>query len=125
MNRWQQRLKRTVDILKSNNLRFDCYEGHIPYLLCSKDYMGTLMKYDYGVDIGYCGNTLYFNTVGVQGRMKTSKDLIRITTDWDYDKLMREIGKVKFLNHTSKALTENLKRILKEKFPNSSKFEMF
>lgn len=125
LNRWQERLKRSIDELKKRGLKFDCYEAHVPYLLCKHDYIGTVMQYPYGFETGMCGNTLYFNTIRAQGRMKTSKDLVRIKSDWDYNKMLLEINKVRFLNHTSAALTDDLKRILKEKFPNPSKFEMF
>lgn len=125
LNRWQQRLKRTVDVLKSNGFNHDCYEAHTPYLLNSADFMSTLMKYDYGVDIGYCGNTLYFNTIRAKGRMKTNRDLARIASSFEYDVLRAKVGHVKFLNHTKKGLNDQLKKILQEKFPNPSKYEMF
>jgi len=125
LNRWQSRLKRTVEVLKRNGFNHDCYEAHSPYLLDSKDFMSTLMQYDYGVDIGYCGNTLYFNTIRAKGRMKTNFDLVRINKPLELDVLKGKLGHSKFLNHTNKGLNDNLKKILQEKFPNPSGYEIF
>lgn len=125
LNRWQSRLKRTVDILKKNGFKHNCYEAHCPYLLDSKNYMKTLMQYDYGVDIGYCGNTLYFNTINAPGRVKTNRDMLRVTKPMTRDEIMSKLAFVRFMNNTKKGLTDTFKQILQEKFPNPSKFEMF
>ncbi len=125
LNRWQSRLKRTVDVLKTNGFNHDCYEAHSPYLLDSSNFMSTLMQYDYGVDIGYCGNTLYFNSIRAKGRMKTILDLVRINCPLEADVLRGKLSHPKFLNHTNKGLNDNLKKILQEKFPNPSKYETF
>lgn len=125
LNRWQQRLKRTISVLKERGFTHDCYEAHTPYLIDSSNYMSTLMQYDYGVDLGYCGNTLYFNTLKKPGRVITKRDLARITSSFDYDILQSKLIGVKFLNHTNKGLNDSLKKILKEKFPEPSKFEIF
>lgn len=125
LNRWQQRLKRTINVLNENKLKHDCYEAHTPYLLNKKDYMQTVFKYDYGHDIGYCGNTLYFNTINAKGRVITKKDLYRVTSAYMYEDLKNKLACVKFLNHTNKGLNEHLKKIIQEKFPRPSRFEMF
>jgi len=125
LNRWQQRLKRTVEVLKKNDFNHDCYESHAPYLLDSSNYMKTLMQYDYGVDIGYCGNTLYFNSIRAKGRVKTNRDLVRIQKPMTRDAIMSKLSYAKFLNHTNKGMNDDLGKILKERFPKQSKYETF
>jgi len=123
-NRWVMRLERTVAVLKERGHRWDCYESHTPYLIDKELYPKTLFQYDYGSDIGYCGNTLYFNSLNIKGK-ETAKDQIGLLLEpVHHVEKIEEICKNKmFLNYQDKAINENLLLYLQKKFPNKSQYE--
>lgn len=123
-NRWQIRINRTIEVLRELKLPTDCYEAHIPYLLSKSNYAKVLFQYDYGFDRGYCGNTLYYNTLKVKNKELNSDTLVRLI-DQIVDRTVLETlcDNKQFLNYTDKALNDNLLLYLQRKFPNKSKYE--
>lgn len=125
LNRWQRRLWRTFEVLKKNKLKFDCYEAHIPYLVDKTLFPETLLKYDFGYDLGYTGNTLYFNTLGIKGKMITQFDLCRLEKQTIHVQDIKNQAKDKLiLNYTEPAINNVLFDYLRELFPNKSQYEM-
>lgn len=125
LGKWQNRLMRTRDKLKSLNLPSDCFEAHVPYLLSKNNYASILFKYDYGFDKGYCGNTLYFNTLKKKGKEIDANSLARIVDPIVKKETIYEICDNKqFLNYTDKAINDNLLLYLQNKFSAKSKYEV-
>lgn len=122
--RWLTRLERTRKVLESQSLAYNCYDAHIPYMLNKKLYPKTLFKYDYGCDLGYCGNTLYFNTILDKPQAINSSILTRLQAKCDYQEIVKLTTVSRFLNHTYKAINDDLKTFLKEKFNKASSFEL-
>jgi len=123
LNKWQKRLRNTKNALVKNHYSYNCYETHMPCLINKHDFMTTIFKYDYGFDIGYVGNTLYYNTLRANGRSLRPIDLIRLGKKTLASQIIREAtGKV-FLNYTNKAMDENLLNALDHLFPNKSVYE--
>ncbi len=123
LNRWHSRLKRTIDALKSSSLRFDCYEAHCPYLLDKSLFTKTMLRYDYGVDIGYCGNTLYYNTNHIIGKDEAFKYVCPVMNGITYEKIKNESKNKLFLNFNEKGFNEDMRKFLKEKFKEQSIYE--
>jgi hypothetical protein len=125
LNRWQTRLKRTSEVLKERGYKADCYEAHIPYLYDKDLYPQTILQYDYGYDVGYCSNTLYFNTTRAEGKDNVQEVLAKLATQSYTIEFLEIITQNKlFLNYTESAITSVLFEFLKQKFPNKSKFEI-
>lgn len=123
LNRWQKRLKRTFDILKHNKLPYNCYEAHIPYLLNKFEYPKTLMGYDFGNDIGYVGNTLYFNTLKAKCKQITKFDLIRLEKQYTLLELKQLTKDSMLLNYTDSCVGDVLFEYLDGVFPEKSIYE--
>lgn len=123
-NRWQIRLNRTVDKLKEKRLPHDCFEAHVPYLLNKINYANTLFMYDYGMDRGYVGNSLYYNTLLIKGRELESNTLVRLIESIEDRNVLESVcnGK-KYLNYTDAAINDNLFLYLQKTFPVKSKYE--
>lgn len=123
LNKWQTRLKRTVEVLKNKGFsNINCFEAHTPYLLDKKKYVETLLQFDYGNDLGYCGNTLYFNSINqLNYKQSTQQDLLRLVDKQPLCNLLN--SKSRFMNITNKGLSEEVKQFLKIKFPNKTIFE--
>lgn len=123
-NRWQIRLNRTVDQLRERKLPHNCFEAHVPYLLNKKNYASILFQYPYGEDRGLVGNSLYFNTLKVQGKQLEPNDLVRLIDPIEDRMTLESVcsGK-KYLNYTDAAINDNLLLYLQRTFPDKSKYE--
>lgn len=125
LNRWQRRLWRTFEVLKKNKLKFDCYEAHIPYLVDKTLFPETLLKYDFGYDLGYTGNTLYFNTINANGKMIGNFDMLRLEKQQESVQAIQDLAKDKLmLNYTDSAINPALFEYLRQLFPNKSIYEL-
>jgi hypothetical protein len=130
LNRWQQRLQRTVKLLKSKGLQHDCYESHSPYLIYKCEYPRIMLSYDYGCDIGYCSNTLYFNTrreVFPDTPIANINDyhkVLKVETEAPSFEFIHDLAIDKtFLNYSDAAINENLFLYLESLYPFKSKYE--
>jgi hypothetical protein len=115
--RWQMRFSRTIKVLAERGFPVDCFEGHCPYMISTKEYPKVLLQYDYGHDIGYCGNTLYFNTLN-----HINTDDSRVAWASKGADLSTVVAGKHFLN-MNYGLDDTMKNWLQEKFPKKSWFE--
>lgn len=123
LNRWLSRLKRTRDVLKERGFKYDCYEAHVPYLLDKKTYIPTLQNYAFGADIGYCGNTLYFNTINAHGVEPSDHLVCGIESCLDHPQQAPVLDTNLFLYYSDRAINENLFLYLHSLYPLTSIFE--
>lgn len=123
LNKWQTRIKATIDILKERHYRYDIFEAHCPYLIRKKDYPTVMLKYAYGEGIGYCGNTLYYNTMRITGKEKANQDVLKLQQENTYEKIKKECENKLFLNFNQGATNNDLKRFLSVMFPEPSTYE--
>jgi hypothetical protein len=122
LNKWQTRLKRTIEVLKDRGIKNpNCFEAHTPYLLY-KAYIDILMQFDYGNDIGYCGNTLFFNTIKSDFRYCTKSDLIRLDKPYSLQQLQQ--SEARYMNITNRGLNQDVKTFLQNKFNAPCKYEI-
>ncbi len=124
LNRWQTRLHFTLNALKEKGLSYDCYDSHIPVLINKDDYVKTLFQYNYMESGGLCGNTLYFNTVGIKGKELSENTLARINKPHPVQELKDYCNDKMYLNYGNEALNENFLLFLDSLFPEKSLYEI-
>ena len=93
--KWDRRLLSTKQILKERGYEQNIYDLHMPVLIDKTKYKEVMLNYDYGFDNGYCGNTLYFNTIGKKGRevvKNKTKEELQKTKD---DKILKHYEDIK------------------------------
>jgi len=122
--KWEKRLMKTIDVLEKNNKRTNLYEAHIPYAINKHQYPKAVFEYNYGFEDGFCGNTLYFNTIGFVGEQIKENVLARIEKKLD---TLNEVelaceGK-QLLNYTTHSFNEAIKLYLQTKFKEKSIYE--
>ncbi len=122
-NYFYQRLVNTVNILKEFRLPHNCYETHAPYLLNKYEYPKAMLKYDYMHGLGFCGNTLYFNTIREAGRPKDGINHC-YRMQMEKSKITEDIEQFNFLNFNELNETPELFSFLEKKFPNKSPYEI-
>ena len=118
------KLKPTKKVLIERGFQYNCYESHTPYLLNKNAYPKVLLQYDYGAELGYCSNTLYFNSRSISGIEATEQRLIKLEVEYSSaDEIETLRGDKFFLNYTDRAINKNLFVFLETLFPETSKFE--
>jgi hypothetical protein len=121
INKWEARIKSSIEALKEKGFEGNCFESHMPVLYNKNLYPKTILQYSWGEGFGMVGNTLYFNSINAKSRSVEKSDLLRIThisssgrlNDNDYT----------FLNISSKVCVNEIKTFLQNKFPEKTKFE--
>ncbi len=122
LNRWQRRLQKTIEVLQSRQLLYDCYETHIPCLINKNNYTQILFQYDSGDEKGMCGNTLYFNTLRKEGQQLPEGIAIKIDFEVKDKNILEE--KCKDLTHFNYDIMNDVIRdFLQSRFPTKSIYE--
>lgn len=123
---WFRRLKRTFLLLKAYKRPAYHYDCHTPQVMSKDLFPKVMLRYNYGYDIGYTINTLYFNSlyISAKNRLPASRVSVRMNKKSDDYKLNPEYinGKL-FLNHSDEGLTNVLKDFLKSRFTKKSSYE--
>lgn len=117
------RVKNTINVLKSHGLPTHCYECHVPMLLNKEKYIEALSKFDYTKGVGLCGNTIFFNYLGDNGEQPVENVRAFIRKGLPMSKIITECRGKLFLGYQRRALNNNLKNYLKQRFPEKSIYE--
>lgn len=123
LNRWQNRLQATQAVLQAKGLSFNCFESHIPTLLNKQLYIRAIAQYDYVNGRGLCGNTLYFNTLGIKGREIDDSVSLMNPALPTVEAIEKVCEKGKFFNYTENSVNNQLFEFLDKKFPLKSLYE--
>lgn len=124
LGRWKTRLKNTIRALQERGFSANCYEAHIPVLIIKDLFIQTVFQYPYPEGQGMCGNTLYFNSIGEQGKQLPQGHACRIEgliEDYNTLKTLCE-GRLHF-NYAEASINANLFLFLQNNFPNKSIYE--
>jgi hypothetical protein len=118
VNKWRNRLKNTRDILiKEGKTTFN-YDSHIPVVYNGKFFKDIYSKYNWAVEgEGYTINSLYFNNINCEN-IKMIDEKIAFETS-----IEKEIENEIYLGYNNKGLTDKLKLIIENLFPDKSKYE--
>lgn len=118
---WHRRMKATKKVLQKRGRRSINFESHSPVVLNKIWFPAAVCEYDFGNDIGYCGNTLYFNTIGVEP--SNDKHRVHVSRrDEQYDSLIQGCSNAKFLNING-GVTQQHKAFLETIFPDATQYE--
>lgn len=120
-DQWNKRMTRTLKFLKSRGHSTDVFEAHCPYLLEKSVYPCVVLDYCYGEAVGMCGNTLYFNTLGVKGVHNTDH-VTGTSRHHSLEEIHKRVGGIRFLN-INHGVSDAHKEFLQSKFPEKSKYE--
>lgn len=127
LTRWELRLERTLNVLKSKSLQANCYETHMPVMIDKNSYMRILLNYDYGEGNGMCGNTIYFNNVEEIVKIHLLEELLcRVEQKiLDMNELQLQVKPNYLLNYTVNSYNEVIDQFLRARFNEPSKVELF
>ena len=126
VKRWRRRLHNTIGVLKEKKLPQNCYETHIPVRLSKKTFPEIMKEFNYSDVPGLCGNTLYFNSIFIEG-VELDKNLaIKIEEAQTTVEAIEKMCAWKtHLNYSEAATNSQLFDFLEKKFPIQSKYEIF
>lgn len=125
ISRWKQRLKRAFDCLQHKGLTSYNYESHIPMIVDKLLFPKIMMEFPYyeengGVTI----NTPYFNTVLQEHKLLPSVFKESIEDPCTVSQLIPIFQSRTIVNYNNNGFNDDLKAVIKDLFPNKSKFEL-
>lgn len=122
LNFWRGRLKRTMEVLKKENLstlHFDC---HTPIIFNKREFPEIIKMFDYQNDIGYTMKSLYGNVMYPDGPFLTSQKRT-IFHHYTLDQIERRLTGPTFMSFNDHGLNRSLKWWLIDNFPERSSYE--
>lgn len=122
-SKYGMRVLTTLSTLKKEGLPTHIYESHCPVILNKEKYKEILSKYDFTHGKGYVGNTLYFNNILNNGEQPVENVRGFIKKNMTMGQIITECKGKLFLGYQRRALNENLKNYLKQKFPEKTIYE--
>lgn len=123
-NHWQQRLRRTCELLAGRNLTTFNYDAHIPLPINKHKFIEVMEGCDFENDVGYTINTLYFNSVGLAAHFPLlRRKAVFENPCGDARVIRRRMAGKDYLGYNDRGLTDELKSVLEELFPNPAPFE--
>ncbi len=121
-DQWNRRMTRTLKHLQKRGHSTNVFEAHCPYLLEKAKYPSIVLDYCFGESVGMCGNTLYFNTLGVKG--EPNKNYVtgsgRLAT---LQEITKKVSGFRFLN-INHGVNDDQKQFLQSRFPEKSQYEI-
>lgn len=126
-SKWFRRLKRTYQYLLDNNYPTYNYDIHIPFMVDKKKFVEVWNSVDFESDIGYCINTLFFNIIFCNANNKCYIWDEKCTIEkqfYDQGQIYEMLQDKRFLGYGVRGLNDTLKIVIKQLFPNKSKYEL-
>jgi hypothetical protein len=121
--RWKRGLRRTYDLLLSKKKTVNHYDSHVPQPMDRKTFVEIMSAIDYRTGDGYTINTLYFNQAATHHyRLNGSKATIERSIV-DVDEVRKQLMGKTYLGYNNSGLTNALKTVLAETFPEPSRYE--
>lgn len=124
--RWRRRMIKTREILKSYGFTIFNFDTHAPSLYNKQEFIRIMRGYDHQNDIGYCVNTLYFNSltnISKDARVEAMKVHFERVQELTQEQIITELTGKTFLGYNDKGFSLSLKEVIMNIFPEKSKFE--
>lgn len=118
-----KKIKRTVNLLQSQNLPAHNYEGHIPYLINKERYLNILSNYKYDQIGGLCGNTVYFNNLNDFEEVPVERVRAYFRKAAVPSRIKNRVEGKLFLSIQKAALNKDMKDYIQSNFSEKSKYE--
>lgn len=119
---YRKRLRRTMDVLRGNNLPAIMYDYHAPMLMNKNDFPKVMAQFDYAVDIGYTFRSLYGNCLKLPAT-RLSSEKKTIYTSYSPQDLQKITVDPIFIGFNDRGLSGSFKLWLQKKFPVTSSYE--
>lgn len=126
-NPWVRRQSQTVKFLRGSGKCTTCFDGHVPYVIHKAMYLETMSQIPWEMGDGFL-IVVYqgwnWETLANGTRIEDRDGvLIRIKGDMGAEDIEQKTRGELFMNHNNKALGEGMKKFLKNKYPNPSRWE--
>ena len=123
---WKWRLRLTGRLCQQRGCSTFHYDTHCPKLFDSATFqkIAANCKYDRGE--GFTVDTLYFNQAGIFDPVKLSGQKLSLeksSASWNAETIRKKIAGKVHLSYNDDGLTNALKQVLQEMFPEPSRFE--
>ena len=121
-NFWRGRLKRTMQVLKANDLstlHFDC---HTPIIFNKHSFCEIMNRFEYMEDIGYTMKSLYGNVMYPDGPFLTDQKRT-IFRHYTFEQINQRLEDPTFMSFNDMGLNNSLKWWLIDNFRSKSRFE--
>lgn len=125
ITKWERRVLATCNTLMQRGYKSNCYEVHSPVLIDSKVYPFTVLNYNYAFENGYCGNTLYYNSINAESKEIDKNRICRLLIKpLDFNELEQSLANKKLFNYTINSFSNIVERYLSDRFNVKSEFEI-
>lgn len=123
-SKWNNRLKRTKELLESKGKPSHNWESHVPQLFDKTKFVEIMSSVDFDSDIGYGINTLYFNMLDTQPTVK--QESVKVTLEGQKlccGGIPKAIRGKPWIGYNDAGFQNGLSNWLKNNFPAPSKYE--
>ena len=117
-------MKHTAEVLKSRGHSQHHFDSHIPQLLDKHKFPEVMQSYDYESDIGYCINTLYFNSIGAEPQSYQDEVKASVENKCCGGGVARKIAGKTWLGYNDRGLENGVKKFLESRLPLQSQYEI-
>lgn len=122
-SRWRDRMKHTAEILKSRGHSQYHFDSHVPQLLNKHKFLEVMESYDFENGLGYCVNTLYFNSINAEPQFYQEQVKASIENKC-CGGIERKIAGKTWLGYNDRGLENGIKEFLAKRFTTPSSFEI-
>jgi len=123
VSRWYIRLIKTVDYCNRRGFPQWVFESHIPYMVEKDRYIKTMLNIPFDKGIGLMTHVYYNLTLDIKPLKTIPGSVVRLKSEKTYDEIKEMMKYCMFLNHNDTGLSDGLKQILSERFPEPSPWE--
>jgi hypothetical protein len=122
---WKEVMKRTLLLLQQKGAYIYNYETHLPRFFYKKSCINIFQEFKC-LDVAYQFSTLYFNLLEKNPVLLSKYDFFKlgIYKPKSYQHITRLAKRYKILNYSENCYIEDMKKALRDLFPNKCKFEV-
>ncbi len=119
-NKYSRCCKRTWRVLRALNLPTKMFDVHTPIIYDKKKFIEVMTKYDWGYKLGFIAKSLYANSLSIEGVKEYD---CKINAQLPIDEMKRYVERRGVWSIGDNALGQSLDMLLKELYPNPSRWE--
>ena len=121
---WKKRLRATMELLASRGLPTLHFDTHVPKVYNRESFQRLMAGCDYARGNGYTIDTLYLNQIGLVDPPHMAGEKLTLEGSSGLPQHVRQqLQGKRYLGYNDGGLSGGLKQVLKEMFPNPSRFE--
>lgn len=113
-------ISNTIAALEINGPGIKNYNIHAPWRIDKTLFPSVMAGFNFAQHNGLCIQSIYYNTIGVLGKKTTD---LKINSAMSKENIYKSIRGRKFFSFGDRGLTDNMKEVLSELYPEPSKYE--